>query len=120
MSNQIPSPEEPSTVSKDADIKPTLTDSYKYNQDYHKVADFLGVTGDDKMDEDIAGKISFLTDYTGKSDPLDVMVAFRDMIRELGVSMQGPELVKMMYKYARLAQERKNIDKEIDLLVRKS
>lgn len=90
--------------------------AFKYNVKYHKMTDFLGLTTDDKMDSDLAEKVSFIRDYTKEKDELDAMVKIRDMIRDLGLQSKGKELVVNLYKYARLASERERIDKEINLL----
>lgn len=100
------------------DIKSAISadTAFKYNYDYHKMADFLGVKKDDKMDKDVAEKIAYIRDYTKEKDELDAMVKIRDMIKSLGFQSQGKDLIINLYKYVRLASEREKIDKEIDLI----
>lgn len=125
MSNLISVPENKAEKQKALDrnqnarIEPSFGsgDTYKYDMNYHKMADFLGLKKDDKMDFDIAQKVAYLRDFTKEKDELDAMVKIRDVIKQLGVTFQGKELVNHLYKYTRLYQDRIRVDKEISLLV---
>lgn len=100
------------------DITPigTKADGFKYNKDYHQMADFLGLQAEDKMDEELAGKIAQIRDWIDEKDELEAMIKIKTMIRELGVSVKGKELVIELYKFAKLAKQREEIDKKISLL----
>lgn len=102
-------------------------ENFKYDEKYHKMADFLGVKQDDKMDSELAEKIAFIRDFTGETEELEAMIKIRDMKRRLGTSIQGKDLVKALYQLARLEglkkdttqkyqKEMEKLNKEADLL----
>lgn len=84
----------------------SIGDTFKYNPEYHKVADFLGVDIHDREDYDLANKISLIRDYAGikgKSDsPEDALWAITDIRKGLGVNTQGRTLVNQLYQHMRL------------------
>jgi hypothetical protein len=99
-------------------VTPTFTrgDEYKLDPNYHKMADLLGLKDDERLDVDIAQKLSFLRDFTGEKEEVDALLKVKQMIRDLGISSRGKELTKTLYQYARLAQEREKINKEIKVI----
>ena len=88
-------------------------DYFKYDPNYHRMADFLGLSEENKNDLTIAQKVSFLRDFTGEKTEVDAMVRIKGIIRELGLPMKGKELLDELYKYTRLAQERDSVNKKI-------
>jgi hypothetical protein len=123
MSNQIPEPaptvEEVNNAKTiaEADVKPVsgTATAWKYNADYHKMTDYIGLSQEDKMDENIAKKVSFIRDYTNAKDELDAMVQVRNFRKELGLNTQGKELLDTLYKFLRLKSQRDTLDKEMSL-----
>ncbi len=91
-------------------------DAYKLDPNYHKLADLLGLADDERMDLDIAHKLSFLRDWTGETDEVDALLKIKQMSKELGLSTKGKELTKSLFVYARLINDRERIDKEISLV----
>ena len=101
---------------------PTLVNrdvSWKYNPDYGQMVEFLGVKDEDRFDEEVAEKVSFLRDFTKADNETDAKVKIKEIIKSLGVSYRGKELVKHLYQYARLSADKERIDKELSLLVEK-
>lgn len=107
------------TLTKTEDIKTTSTpaDSYKYNPQYHAMADLLGLQDEDRLDLEIAQKISFLRDFTSEKEEVDAKIKLKQMIKDLGLSSRGRDLVKNLYQFARLSQEKTRIEKELSLIV---
>lgn len=105
----------------EANVQPASSsrDTYKYNPEYHQMADFLGVDPELRMDIEIAQKIAFLRDFTSEKEEVDAKLKLKNIMRELGVNMKGKELINHLYRYARLSQDRQKIDKEMSLLVEK-
>ena len=89
------------------------------NTDYHKMANFLGVNSDDRRDPKVAERIGFLGDWAkeicGSDDVSDHYAIVKQFIRDLGLPMVGKELIDRIYRFARLEQERRRIDKEMEL-----
>ena len=102
---------------ENARIEPTGSDRdmWKYNKDYNSMADFIGLNNEDRFDEDIGKKISFIRDVTQEKDEIGAKTKIKQMIRELGIQSQGRDLVDQLYRYARLHHDRQLIDKEIGL-----
>lgn len=125
MPNQIPVPavskeqvaEEQKVATGRYEASGGSGDTYKADPNYHKMADFLGLQQQDRIDSDMANKIAFIRDATKETDELDAMVKIRDMIKQLGVSYQGKELVNKLYQYTRLSANMETIQKEMSLLV---
>jgi hypothetical protein len=91
-------------------------DAFKLDPNYHKLADLLGLRDDERMDLDIAHKLSFLRDWTGETDEVDALLKIKQMSKELGLTTKGKELTKSLFVYARLINDRERIDKEISLV----
>jgi hypothetical protein len=123
MSNQIPEPtqdvqdEKRTTVDGNQTSSAEDTTKWRFNPEYHEFADFLGLKADEKSDESLAQKLSFLHDYTHATDILDAKIKIMELQKQLGVNYQGKTLVNHLYQYVRLLQQRDSIDKEIDLTV---
>lgn len=81
-------------------------DLYKYDQNYHRMADFLGLTTDERLDYTTARKISYLRDSIDVSDEFEAFAKIKEYIRELGTTFKGPDLVKQLYQYRRLEELR--------------
>lgn len=92
-------------------------DTFKVDPNYYRMANFLGLKDTDRLDSDIANKVSFIRDFTKEKSESDAMVKIRKMIRSLGISSQGKDLVTKLYAYTRLAKDREDIDKEISAYV---
>lgn len=99
-------------------IKPMFGtgDAFKLDPNYHKMADLLGLDDGERMDIDLAQKLSYLRDFTGEKEEVDALLKVKQMIRDLGIPTRGKELTKTLYQYARLAKDRERIDKEIQVI----
>lgn len=91
-------------------------DAFKYNPEYNQMADFLGLDGEERHNIEWANKINFIREFTKESDETNARVKIKEMMRSLGINTKGKELIKTLYQYSRLAQEREKIDKEISLI----
>jgi len=94
--------------------------SYRYNPDYHKLADFLGIDKEKRDDLSIAEKLDLIREWgikkTGSTQLIDTLMAIKKLKRKLGLNLQGETLVKALYKYLRLSLEKETIKKEMELL----
>ncbi len=85
-----------------------LGQTYQYNQDYHKMSDFLGVSIYDRSDDTLAKKVTALKDWasekTGKKDIHAALVEVSKLQKSLGVHFIGKPLVTELYKHMRLNQ----------------
>jgi hypothetical protein len=88
--------------------------------DYHRVADFMEVTYDERKDEKLAQKIGYLYDWaketTGSDDRIKRLEAIKGLQKRLGIWQTGKETIKKLYQYTRLDQDRKRIEKEMGLI----
>ena len=95
-------------------------DAYKYNPEFHRFSEFLGVDRDERVENVTANQISIIYDWgkevVGKDDRVEVSMAIKQLIDRLGIKYLGKELVKKLYQYIRLDTSRKSIEKEISLL----
>lgn len=92
--------------------------SYMDDMKYHKMANFFDISYDDRRDLRVAEKLSFLTDWAmrrGAKDEIDALGILKGTIRELGLSVKGNDLVKKLYEFSRLENQRQKIDSEINL-----
>lgn len=94
------------------------SDTWRYDPHYLQMTEFLGVKDEDRHDDNLAKKISFIRDFTGEKDETEAKVKIKQMIRELGISSQGKEMINQLYQYARLAQDKQRIEKEMSLFKR--
>lgn len=80
-------------------------DLWKYDPDYHRLADLLGLDRDERHNYEVAKKLAVIADAGGleKSKDIDkTMVATKQLQRRLGVQYQGKPLVDELYKTIRL------------------
>ncbi len=88
--------------------------------DYHRMADFYDVQHEDRRDDFLAEKISYLTEWaketTKSDDRLQHQEIIKNLIKDLGYSMKGKELVTKLHKWARLDLDKQRIKKEMELL----
>ncbi len=86
-----------------------LGQTYTYNQDYHKMADFLGINIYDRSNDELAKKVSALADWaqnkTGKKDIHTTLTEVAKLQKSLGVHFIGRPLVTELYKHMRLSQD---------------
>lgn len=85
---------------------------WRYNQDYHRVSDFIGVDRHAREDYGIAQKVSLIRDWAGlqgKDDSTEAaLTAIQKLKKQMGVPYQGKALVDEMYQHIRLDMDRKN------------
>ena len=94
-----------------------LGDAWRYDPEYHKVADFLGVNKYDREDSSMAEKLDLIYSWAqiqnkGTSKQ-DVMWALFNLKKELGLPVQGKLLVDELNQYVRLQMDSKR-SKEIE------
>ena len=81
-------------------------ETWKYNPDYHRVVDFLGVDKHDRENYDVASKVSYLVDWAadkgGAKDFDSALSAINKVRKETGTQVQGKTLVNQLYHYVRL------------------
>lgn len=93
--------------------------SFLDNTDYHAFSDYLEVSFEERRDSKVAEKISFLYDWgkevTGKDDRLRISEEVKNLKRTLGFQEKGTNLIEKLYRYVRLDQQRRKIEKEMRL-----
>jgi len=107
----IPQPESKISLPVDGGVP------FRTNPDYHKMADFLGLKNEDRLDEEVAQKISYIRDFTKADNEIEAMVKIKEIKRMLGEPTQGKLLVNKLYQYVRLSGQKEMIEKEMSLLV---
>ena len=90
------------------------------NIEYHRVADSLDISYEDRKVTTLATKISFLYDWakevTKSDDRMTRVEAIVGLQRQLGIQGKGPETIKKLYQYARLDQDRRRIEREMNII----
>jgi hypothetical protein len=90
------------------------------NIEYQRVAEFLGVDYTERQDPVLAEKIDFIYKWgqteAGSEDRLKSLVAIQNLIKGLGITDKGKNMVKKVYKWMRLDTSRKRIEQEMSLL----
>lgn len=88
-----------------------LSDIYKYNPEYHKFADLLGVDKKRRDDIKVAQKLSLLYDWAKERVGADDLVQIADEVNALrkqeGLSLLGTELVGHLYEKVRIEMDKK-------------
>jgi hypothetical protein len=96
------------------------TTDYMDDIDYHRVAEFLEVNNEDRKDFKLAEKIGYLYDWakeeTGSDDRIKRLEAIKGLQKRLGIQQTGKETIKKLYQYTRLDQDRRRIEKEMELI----
>ena len=91
-------------------------DSWRYDPQYHKMADFLGINKYDRDDGEVAQKISLLWDWSIMSSkgstPEDYLLYLYDLRGKLGIPSQGKTLLHDLHQYARLDLDRRRIEND--------
>lgn len=85
-------------------------DSYRYNPDYHRFADMMGVDRDSRNDIKVAKKMALLYDWasidTGRKDLEGIVERIEGLRKEQGVSFMGHELVNYLYQKVRIHMDK--------------
>lgn len=93
---------------------------YMDDLNYHQMAEFFEVAGEDRRDSGIVDKINFLQGWaetqTKSKDTSTQRLALKNLARDLGYPQTGSTLVRKLYQWTRLDQDRKRIDKEMEVL----
>lgn len=95
-------------------------DNYRYDPDYNQFADFLGVDAEMRGDHDLAQKIDLIYQWGERqaksSDRVDVSLSIKSLKDLIGLNVQGKTLVDKLYQWVRLDQDRRRINKEMELV----
>jgi hypothetical protein len=85
---------------------PVDPNAYKYNVDYHRFSDYLGIDKYKREDRQLAGRVSLVYDWAkkqvGRDDREAITRAVREYARGLGTQLQGESLVDHLYNNIRL------------------
>lgn len=126
--NSIPTTSEP--VSKTENTKQETTDQLGTIREspitplddinYHRMADTLDVSYEDRKISHIQEKIAFLTDWakqeTKSDDRLTQALAIKDLCKRLGFNLTGKEMITKLHKWTYLDLARKRIELQQSLL----
>lgn len=92
----------------------------RLNPEFTQMTELLGVEFGDVREGDMVSKIEFLYNWgsnqEGTPDKIDSILAVKNLIKSLGYSFKGKDLVNKLYKYTRLSTDRRRIEKEMSLL----
>lgn len=95
--------------------------SYLDDIDYHKMAGVFDISLQERQDPRVAEKLSFLTDWakrkTGSEDSTTQMLEVKNLGKQLGLTYRGYDLIKRLYQYARLDENKQQIEKEMELVI---
>lgn len=87
---------------------------------YHRMADTLDVSYDDRKLPHMQEKIAFLTDWakqeTKSDDRLTQALAIKDLCRRLGFNLTGKEMITKLHRWTYLDLQRKRIEMQQSLL----
>lgn len=93
------------------------SDSWKYNPEYHRTAEFLGIDKYDREDYETANRVAFLVDWAkeqnNNDDYLKAVVKLDELRRDLGVTYQGRLLVNSLYQQVRVMLDRQRVEDKI-------
>lgn len=93
---------------------------YMDDIEYHRIADSLDISYEDRQVATVATKLSFLYDWaketTKSDDRITRIEAIRGLQRSLGIQGKGLETIKKLYQYARLDQDRRRIEREMSVI----
>lgn len=88
--------------------------------EYHRVASMFDLDFETRKDQDIAEKLSHLTDwgrdFAKSTDSLQVLSALKQLQKNLGLQGTGRDAIKKLYQWTRLDNDRKRIEKKMELL----
>ena len=91
--------------------------------EYHRMADQLDVSYEDRKGTKIASEMDYLyewaQDVTGSEDRMEILEHLEKTKRGLGINDRGKPLIKALYEFARLEADRKRIEKKIGLIKEK-
>lgn len=94
--------------------------TYMDDLNYHRMADMFDLSYEDRKDDSIAEKFSFLADWAKEhsksEDRLDQYLAIKDLTRSLGYQSTGKDLIKKLYQWTRLDQDRRQVEKKMELI----
>jgi len=109
-------PSTPSTTGQ-GEVK---TVNFMDDIEYHRVADFLSVGYEERKDEKMANKLSYLYDWAKEvaktDDRMKRLEVVKDLQRRLGIQGMGPETIKKLHQYARLDQARRKAESDMDAM----
>lgn len=99
----------------DQQVEP-VGEAWKYDQDYHRMADFLGLSVYDRQDYRTAQKVKALKtlagERTGKEDVTTVLTEVAKLQKTIGYHGVGKELINQLYQNMRINQDTQRIRKE--------
>lgn len=81
-------------------------DAYKFDKDYHRMADLLALSYDERMDYTTAQKVSFIRDSIKTANEDEAILKLQHYVRELGTTYRGNDLVKQLYQQMRIKDQR--------------
>ncbi len=83
-----------------------IGDSFKYNQDYNRASDFLGIDKNQRESIKVAEKISYLVDWAYQqnknTDVQGALLKINKLRKELGLNSQGELLLGQLFEFVRL------------------
>lgn len=77
-------------------------EAWKYDPDYHRMSDYLGVDKYEREDYELAKKMSFLRDSTKSKTSEEAMSKLTALRKQLGFNTQGRTLVDQLWQHVRL------------------
>lgn len=87
-----------------------LSDNFKYDPEYHRFADYMGVDRNDRNDFRVAKKLALLYDWSAKRSKTpgahNAVKQLDGLRKHLGVNFVGPTLVNFLYDRVRVNMDR--------------
>lgn len=82
-----------------------LGETWKYDPEYHRVSEFLGVNQYDREDSDLHKKVSAIRDWTGGKNLNEQLLKIEDIRKKSGHQFIGKPLINALYQNIRLTQD---------------
>lgn len=98
----VPAPD-PGMAAKDSGI------DYRFNPEYHRFCDDLGLERNGRENPSIANKVSYLYDWAKENseseDGTKISAVIKDLTQKLGYSYRGEVLIDSLYQWTRLESD---------------
>lgn len=121
MNDRVPYKPDVETPVNNPNTEPNRISGNSYLDDtnYHRMAKFLGVGIYEREDPKMAQKISELSDWaatkSGRNDELSRMKTIKQLIRDMGVTYKGKELIGELWRFASLDTNKMIIEEEMEM-----
>ena len=116
--DKAPPPEENKAVQQEPERIEQM--GFQDDPDYHRTADALEISYDDRKDSRVAEKVQYLMEWakesSGKEDRVEQLLALKQLQKMLGFTEKGLISIKKLYQWTRLDSQRRRIEKQMEII----